>query len=387
MKILRLCAALMSVLLLLCACDRADTADTQAPNIEKETVGVWVTYSEIDAMVNSPAGFGTEFSAALEKMQTVGVNTVYFHTVAFCDAVYPSEIYPERHSGAGDILAIAVEKCAAAGIELHAWINPYRVQTSSSNINTLPDGFVKEWLSDENSESYSNIGFTDSGIYLNPASSAVRNKVLSGVREILNNYAVSGIHFDDYFYPTTDAEFDKASFSAYESSTQTPLTLEEWRRTNVNTLMLGVYGAVKAHNSELMFGISPAADLDRCYNTLYADVEGWIGGGYIDYILPQLYFGFEYPIERFRFENLIIKWLDITENKDVRLIIGLPMYKSGTTSEPDSTEWQADNTIVARQIECVRQYNISGFVYFSYSSLFSENAANAEQLKNIKEVI
>lgn len=387
MRILSLASLLLLAVFIFTSCSVLPTGQgEQAP---VETVAVWMTYSEIDSMVNSGAGFNAEFTAAAEKLKELGVNTLYFHTVAFCDAVYPSKVYPERYSGDTDVLKAAVEISSAAEIELHAWINPYRVQTSSLDTTTLKESFVTEWLRDSDSVNYGNVCFSDSGIYLNPASSAVRGKILEAVREIINNYAVSGIHFDDYFYPTTAKQFDETAYNTYlaECGTNTPLELEDWRRMNVNSLIIGTYAAVKSHNRSLEFGVSPAADLDRNYNSMYADVEAWINGGYVDYILPQLYFGFDYPIERFRFENLIIKWLDITDNSATELLVGLPMYKSGTDAEPDNTEWQSDNSIIARQIECVRQYKISGFAFFSYSSLFSENSANAEQLKNIKEVI
>ena len=360
------------------------TAQETKPKESADTVGVWISYSEIDSMVRSPEGFEENFSAAVDRCAEIGINTVYFHAVAFCDATYASEIYPSRHGQ--DLLKTAIELCEERGIALHAWLNPYRVQTSSASTETLRDGFVQEWLSDSDEENDKNVCFTSDGIYLNPASSRVKNIILSAVREILTNYRVAGIQYDDYFYPTVAESFDEDSYKAYTSGTETPLELSHWRRQNVNSLILCTYNVVKAAEGDRIFGVSPAADLERCYNELYADVETWVSGGYVDYILPQLYFGFEYPNERFQFESLMIKWLDIAGEK-TRLIIGLPMYKTATVQEPDITEWQASNDIVARQIECVRKYKAEGFAFFSLSSLFSDSAANREQLQNIKEVI
>ena len=154
---------------------------------------------------------------------------------------------------------------------------------------------VKEWLSDSDEENDKNVCFTSDGIYLNPASSRVKNIILSAVREILTNYRVAGIQYDDYFYPTVAESFDEDSYKAYTSGTETPLELSHWRRQNVNSLILCTYNVVKAAKGDRIFGVSPAADLERCYNELYADVETWVSGGYVDYILPQLYFGFVYP--------------------------------------------------------------------------------------------
>ncbi|MBO5725960.1 MAG: family 10 glycosylhydrolase, partial [Clostridia bacterium] len=147
---------------------------------------------------------------------------------------------------------------------------------------------AKQWLTDDNVENDKNICLTDSGIYLNPAESECKKLVLDGVREILQNYDVDGIHIDDYFYPTTETQFDESSYLLYSQSLENPLTLEEWRRKNVSSLVNSIYCTVKAHDKNIMFGVSPAADINRNYNTLFAEVEGWIGGGYVDYILPQL---------------------------------------------------------------------------------------------------
>lgn len=359
----------------------------KAPKDNEEIIGVWLTYSEIDAMVLSGNGFESEFSKAVENMKTLGINTLFFHTVAFCDAVYESEVYPFRQTLTDtktDILKTAVNIAHQNGIKIHAWINPYRVSTATNQIDKLSLNYsstlIGRCLVGEN------VSVTDSGIYLNPASALVRKTVISAVREIINFYDVDGIHFDDYFYPTSDAQFDKSSYDAYLQTVEIPLTLEEWRRVNVNSLVLGVYSAIKAKSRDLSFGISPAADLDYNYNTLFADIEGWLGGGYIDYVIPQLYFGFEYPQEKFRFQNLLTAWLDLSKGK-APLYIGLAAYKAGTDVQPDSIEWRQNNDIIARQIELIRENEVVGFVFFSYSSLFSDNTYNTEQLKHIKEVI
>lgn len=382
MRLSKVVAVLLSVLMLV-GCGY----EVNEPMKSEELIGVWLTYSEINAMILSENGFEAEFSMSLDNMKNLGINTLFFHTVAFCDAVYPSGVYPFSEalkSSKTDILKTAVELSHQNGIKIHAWLNPYRVSTKTGDINML--GLDYEGTKIGECLEGNHILFTENGIYLNPASALVRSTITSGVREIVENYEVDGIHFDDYFYPTADAAFDKASYEEYLSSAKNPLTLEEWRRVNVNSLVLGVYSAVKAKNASLAFGISPAADLDTNYNTLFADIEGWLGGGYIDYVIPQLYFGFQYPVDKYKFENLLTNWLDITGSK-ADMYIGLATYKAGTELSPDNAEWQTDNTIIARQIELVRQNNIKGFVFFSYSSLISADTHYTEQLKHIKEVI
>ena len=381
---------ILVVAFLLCGCNlpKEETPKDDAP-IKSEMVGIWITFSEISDFFSSPEGFEAAFNAAVEKAKGIGVNTLFVHVRAFCDAVYQSSYFPKASyvNTANDPLTVMCDIAAKHSMEIHAWINPYRVSTASSDINTLPqDSPAYIWLNDETPENDVNVCFTDSGIYLNPAAPEVKKLILKGVRVIIDNYEVAGIHFDDYFYPTTDAAFDEAAYKQYQSTAELPLTLAEWRRMNVNSLINSVYCAVKEKNSAMQFGVSPAADLDRCYNTLYADIEGWIGGGYIDYIMPQLYFGFEYPRNEFCFDMLFIKWQDLTAGK-VKMYVGLPFYKVGTDMQPDKDEWNAHDDIIARQIALLKENNTAGYVYFSYSSVFSSDALNVRQLENVKSTI
>lgn len=384
MRLIKIAAVILAALTLICCSSPPKATD---PEKDTEMVGVWLTYSEINSMILSEKGFDAEFNSAIENMKKIGINTLFFHTVAFCDAVYPSAVYPFSDALSetkADILGTAVSIAHENGIKIHAWLNPYRVSTKTNQLNGLSLDYSEKIIS--KCFKGEHICFTEGGIYLNPSSSLVRGAVTAAVREIINGYEVDGIHFDDYFYPTTDADFDKESYQEYLKGANTPLTLEEWRRININSLVMGVYSVVKAKDDGLLFGISPAADLDTNYNTLFADIEGWLGGGYIDYVIPQLYFGFRYPTEKFRFENLLTNWLDLSGGK-ADLYIGLAAYKAGTKAVPDNAEWQNDNTIIARQIELIRQNDIGGFVFFSYSSLISDSPYNTEQLKYIKEVL
>lgn len=378
MRCLKAVAAIL-ICLILVACSAPPETAVKSGD---ELIGVWVTYSEINNMILSERGFEAEFTTAAEKCADMGINTLFFHTVAFGDAVYSSEIYPFTEplsSSKTDILSLAVDIAHKNGLEIHAWLNPYRISTKTADLKEIIGNYEGYRLGEVLSGDA--VAFTENGIYLNPASASARGVITAAVREIINNYAVDGIHFDDYFYPTTIPQFDETLYKEYLKGNNSPLTREEWRRVNVNLLIQGVGSVIRAKGG-LRFGISPAADLDYCYNTLFADVEGWLGGKYIDYIIPQLYFGFEYPTERFRFENLLTAWLDLAEEK-TDLYIGLAAYKAGTEQEPDRAEWQNDNTIIARQIELIRANEMKGFVFFSYSSLFSDNPSNAL----IKEVL
>lgn len=334
--------------------------------------GVWISYTELDNMLTN-GDFKDNFATAVNNCKTKGITDIFVHTRAFCDSIYKSQIFPLRESVKSydfDVLEYMINECHAQNIKFHAWLNPYRVKTSDSETDTLPDGnFVKTWLCDDDTQNDTNVCVYN-GIYLNPASDEVRQTVINGVREIISGYDVDGIHFDDYFYPTQDEAFDENSYSEYCSQTETPLSLEEWRRTNVNMLISGVYTAIKFTNSDIIFSVSPSASIDDNYNKHYADVAAWIDNSCIDLIIPQLYFGFEYPDNNFKFENLVKDWQKLTEKSETKLAIGLATYKINTENEPDCTEWSNGTDVITRQIKiCQNNSAISGHMFFSYTSM------------------
>lgn len=384
----RILVFVITFCLLFTGCKQKTLQNDNPPEQKGEMIGVWLTYSELGNFAEK--NFEEEFDKCIEKCKDMGINNIFVHVRPFCDAVYKSEIYPQSkyvEAYNGDALEYMVNAAHKCGIKIHAWINPYRVSMVSNDINTLPvDSPAKQWLTDDNTENDKNVCITENGIYLNPAENEVKKLILKGVREIIENYSVDGVHLDDYFYPTTAVSFDETSYGEYKQTVHVPLDLGDWRRQNVNSLIHTLYCAIKAYNKDIMFGISPAADIDRCYNELYADIEGWAHGGYVDYIMPQLYFGFEYPIERFRFDKLLPVWQAMLEDTNAALFVGLANYKIGTDNEPDKQEWNKENDIIAQQITYLREEKIGGFVFFSYSSLFSDKDLNILQTQKIKEL-
>ena len=325
--------------------------------------GVWISYSEMDQLLEGD--FKLEFIKVVQNCKNRGITDLFVHMVPFCDAYYMSDVFPLRITVAKydfDVLEYMITECHKNEIDFHAWINPYRVKTKDNDISTLDSNSpVKTVLNEKD------VSFTG-GIYLNPASVRARELILDGIRELINKYNVDGIHFDDYFYPTTDPSFDSESYSDYSSATAKPIGLDEWRRANVNALISGVYTAIKFKDKNIIFSISPSADVEQNYSQKYADVAAWVRSDCIDYIIPQLYFGFEYPVEKYRFNNLLNEWQKITDGKNAKLIIGLAAYKINTQNEPDKQEWSNGKTIIAQQTKiCEENEKISGHIYFSYS--------------------
>lgn len=379
------CFLLLAVICFLCGCSEFETSSSES-NIKAGYVkGVWFSYSEIDAMILS-GDFSDNFKNAIENCVSLGITDVFFHTRPFSDSFYASQYFPTRNTAnqsGVDILKTAVDICKNKGLRIHAWINPYRVRSSDSDISTLEsDSVAYKILNDDIPENDTDICVSN-GIWLNPASVRVRRLVIDGIREIALNYDIDGIHIDDYFYPTTDASFDEASYKEYCQNNEKPLSLGDWRRVNINALISGCYTAVKFIDKELIFSVSPAASIERNFDTAYADIKAFAESGCVDWLIPQLYFGFDYPDSEYTFENLINEWANLTQKSNTRLIIGLAAYKVGTDAEPDKNEW-SDETLLSRQVKrCEEDKHISGHCFFSYSSLFGETEKQKASTKRL----
>lgn len=262
-----------------------------------------------------------------------------------------------------DPLEIMIDTAHKYDLSIEAWINPYRVSQRNDFSLLAKNNIALKW------QNTSKLIVLDNGIYFNPCYNEVTELIVKGVKEILSNYNVDSLCFDDYFYPTKDKSIDKEEYLTYKNNGG-ELSLFDWRRDNVNNMIKSVYSAVKTINKSVTFGISPASDMDYDYSTLYADVIKWSRNeGYIDYICPQIYFGFKN--ENQPFMQTTKRWCD---NATCALYIALPMYKSGLNDEyageSGKNEFKKEKNIVARQITYISKIDkIKGYYIFSYSSL------------------
>lgn len=372
-------SGIIIICLLLCGC----TAPKQKYGIENKVYGVWFSCFELDKMLLS-GDFKNSFSSAIEDCENLGITDVFIHTRPFCDSIYKSKYFPLRASAETvdfDVLDYIIDICHKRNMRVHAWINPYRVKTDSTDTSLLPkDSIVRTWLEDLDKQNDTNVVLLN-GIYLNPASVEATKLVLDGIREIINNYDVDGVHFDDYFYPTESEEFDKALYQKYTEQTKVPLPLSDWRRQNVNAFICEVKRLVDYKDNDIIFSISPAASIDKNYNNLYADISLWIENGYIDWIIPQLYFGFNYHESEVQFDKLYNRWQKETENKNVKLIIGLANYKIDTEKPEEIEEWSSGD-LIKRQIEYINDSS-DGCCFFSFSSLFGNTPNQIKERENI----
>ena len=357
---------------------------------------VWISYIELSSILKgkTKSDFTECIQNVYDNVQDMGLNTVIVHVRPYGDAIYPSAYFPwsayAKAFGEApdyDPLAIMVEEAHRRSLSFHAWINPYRAQTEEEAGKMSGDFPFSKWY--HGSEKGKYVVNCSGRWYYNPGVEAVRQLIISGIKELVQYYEVDGIHMDDYFYPTTDPAFDAEQYQEYQQGGGT-LALEAWRRENVNALLRDAYLAIKRINDGVRFGVSPQANISNNFKTQYADVIQWCSlSGYLDYICPQIYYSFK--SETTDFEEALAQWIQIAVQPSVQLYIGVAPYKIGTedkwactgasggqcTAPNDCGKngWKPDSSgkssILAQEYEKVRAAErCSGIVFYSYNSLF-----------------
>lgn len=356
---------------------------------ENEFAGAWLSYYDLSAGdVTDKKSYENYISGVFDNLKKLKINNVFIQVRPFADAFYPSKIfdtskYAAKKRGAKlsfDVFACVLEYAKKYDITPHAWINPYRVQNEYKPQEL--SGQIGQWVR-ENSRNVIKYG---GALYLNPAKNEVINLVADGVREILENYDVCGIHIDDYFYPTDDLSFDKTEYEQYiEAGGAVPLS--QWRRDNVSSLVKTLYSTVKGYGKDKVFSVSPGADIEKDTDTLFADVKRWAKGGYCDMIIPQIYFGFENSSKPF--ETCVKQWKELCA-KDVRLVIGLALYKAGQEdvyAGKGKNEWLQNSDIIARQVQYTRSAKTDGFCLFSAGNVNFNKKLSEKECQNLLAVV
>lgn len=314
-------------------------------------------------------------NSLFQNMKTIGVTDCFVQVRPYADALYKSDIFPQSEYSKKadfDVLSVVVSCAKGYDIDIHAWINPYRCGENWKHFDFEGD---REFIE------------TDSGVYFNPASATVQKLIIDGVRELLEKYELKGIHIDDYFYPYDVNSADEESYSEYKKASG-KLSLSQWRRENVTALVAAIYSAVKAYGEDKAFTISPAGDIDKNMNELYADVELWAGSdGYCDLILPQLYFGFDN--EKLPFKELLDKWLELSDKS--KLVPVLALYKCGKediyAGAKGKNEWVENSDIIKRQYECLKGKGLKSFGLYSGSSINFSETFLSKELNRLKSVL
>lgn len=319
-----------------------------------------------------------ELIGLLDFDQQIGLNAVMFQVRPAADAFYLKSKEPwskwlngkqgQAPDPLYDPLELAITEAHKRGIELHAWFNPYRA-TNDGNFGAISPQHVTrlhpDWF------------FIYGGIKLfNPGLPEVRDYIIQVILNVVDNYDIDGVHFDDYFYPYSIAGQhinDSDSFKKYGGDYT---DIRDWRRNNVNLLIKALGDSIHKHKPTMKFGISPSGIWANkgqnpegsdthggdSYYELYADSRKWIREGWIDYINPQIYWPFKYRLAPF--ENLVDWWSDNTFGR--HLYIGQAAYRVNEIGSPGFKQ----SSQVPDQIKYIRDNpRTQGSVYFSQKSL------------------
>ena len=354
---------------------RGETAPaaTPAPTATAEPTAaapyraVWVSYLEWQQVdFSTPETFSGDIAVILDNIRNLGATVVLAQVRPFGDALYPSSYYPFSHLCTGqqgrdpgyDPLALLVQAAHDRGLALEAWVNPYRIQAglTPALCGASPAKLHPDWVK-----------YTDTGAYLDPANTAVRQYIADAVGELCANYDVDGIHFDDYFYPTTDPAFDAADYAA----SGTALTQDDWRRENVNALVELCHATAQRYG--VRFGVAPVGDPEQNYALQYSDAARWLRQGTVDYLMPQLYWGQEYVKDgdtSHSLARLAGAWAELPRAAGVRLYAGLGAYRIGAGDGSDAgSEWVSGRAL-ADQLNLLDRLGVQGAGLYRYASLF-----------------
>ena len=362
-----------------------------------EMRGLWIP-SVLNIAFPSESGLSedalkSEIDSIVENAFEHGINSLFFQVRPSCDAPYHSDIFPSSIYLTGkqadsndsfDCLSYMLEKAGEYNIDVHAWVNPYRVTMAEEDKEKMSDNSPAVKYSDMT------VLYADGRTYFDPGEPIVRKLVVSGVKELVANYPkLAGIHFDDYFYPypVDKVEFDdENSYSKYGNNTDKA----QWRRDNVNSLIRETYEAVKSINPDCDFGVSvfgiwanaesdtpvvgsPTKGLEG-YSSLYCDALTWAKEGYVDYIAPQNYWSSKDV--NAPFEDVARWWNANLDGTGVSLYMGHAAYKSGEYPKGE----------IYRQVEMCRALSTyDGSIFYGYENICDNIGGVSDDIKKLTE--
>ena len=353
--------------------------------VKREVRSVWMaTVWALDwpSSTSSTTAQKNEMVKYLDVLQRNNFNAIYFQVRTMSDAFYKSSYEPwssyltgTRGKDPGwDPLAFVVEECHKRGMECHAWVNPYRFSTGS-NWSTAQDQALKS--------AGMLLAYTKSDgkttTILNPGLESVRKRIVDVCKEIISNYDVDGLVFDDYFYPEGIPVTSSAGDYDLWQKSGASVTFGDWRRNNVNQMVADVYKMVQQQKPYVRFGISPAGaactsaavaakhGIDRCpvasdwqYDGIFSDPVAWLEAGTIDYISPQLYWKTNHKTNPF---GPMTKWWSYVAKH-----FGRHHYASHSISFLNSSNTTSDWEEIGKQVQFSRDYTENeapGAVFYS----------------------
>ena len=310
-------------------------------------------------------------------------NGIILQVRAFSDAIYYSKIFSpslyivnnENDKLKLDMLDYFIKLSHENNIKLIAWINPYRIRSNNDISSISGNNIVNKYLNTSSVE-------IKNGIYFNPAKDEVLDLIIKGVLEIVKNYDVDGILYDDYFYPSKTCDLNDYKLYKLNGGLK---SLEDFRRDNINKLIRKTYEKIKEVNSDVLFGISPSGNMNNNYNAEYLDINYLIENKIVDFIMPQIYYGFDNT--NLPFVNTVNSWSNLVKDTNIKFYVALALYKSGLEDKYAKTginEWINNNDIISKQIIVSRNtYNYEGFSIFRYDYLFNSKKDNKQLLDEV----
>ncbi|MGW8888514.1 glycoside hydrolase family 10 protein [Streptomyces sp. NPDC055749] len=358
----------------------ADPARGFSGGGKPEMRGSWVaTVANIDWPSRQGLTAGeqqAQLLARLDEAVARNLNTVVFQARPTADAMWPSPFEPWSEFLSGtqgvdpgwDPLGFAVREAHARGLQLHAWFNPYRVRNDTKAEKLAADHPVKlhpEWL------------VTYGGkMYYNPGIPEVRRFCIETILDAVHRYDLDAVHFDDYFYPYPAAGQEFGDEAAYQEYGGDFTDKAAWRRNNVDLLIQELGQGIRRVRRRVQFGVSPfaiwrnsATDPQgsataggvETYDDLYADTRKWVREGWIDYVVPQVYWNIGFTVADYA--KLVPWWADVVRGTGVNFYIGEALYKVGVTGQPAA--W-FDPAELSRHLTFCEDYReVRGHMYFS----------------------
>lgn len=385
---------------------------------ENDLRGAWVSNV---ANIDTPRGLPIdEYKAFLNKIidkaAEYNMNALIFQVRPTNDAYYPSKLNPwsrfitgeEGKDPGFDVLEYVINEAGKKGIRIHAWMNPYRVGMKPVDEFGSKEAYL-ETLSENNwARLHPEHTILDglNKVILSPSHPEVIKFVTDSIMEVVNNYDVDGVHIDDYFYPYAKIEEEK-EMEDYLKYRDTPeQSFDDFRRSNVDKMIKSVHDAMKnslnKKGNKIEFGISPFAiyrsnilvdpetgwekgsfhskGVLQCYLGLYSDIYRWMKEGWIDYVVPQLYFPFERP--DVTYHDLTAWWAEIAKETGTKLYTGNAIYQMGNA---EKKEWQNPEEI-KNQLSFNSNFdNIKGTIFFTFRDFFEgDNEIKNKALESLK---
>ncbi len=340
--------------------------------------------------VTNPDQQKSDFTVLLDQLQDAGMNAVVVQVKPTADAFYPSQFGPwskwltgvQGQDPGYNPLAFMLEETHKRNLEFHAWFNPYRISLDNDIDQLTPDHPARlhpDWVVSYGGK-----------LYFDPGNPEAMQFIIDGIMEVVDQYDIDAVHFDDYFYPYPVSGVDFPDQATYEQYGAGFASKADWRRNNVNTFVRRVSEEIKSRKSYVKFGISPfgiwknksqdpqGSDTNglSSYNDIFADSKIWVEEEWIDYITPQIYWYMGYSAAAY--DKLAEWWSGVTAGKNVHLYVGHAAYRIGA-GDP---AWDNPDEM-PNQIAYNRNFNnIRGSTFFSAVWLPANPLGFTDRLKN-----